>query len=111
MKSFEKILLQTHQPKISAQTSDYFNQLAKVHKPWYYRYCHYTPSNNSYIDRCLLTGYDRELFKLHLKAHKIWKKHNCFYWLYDKSLDKRISNLWIEILNNPSFTGTSKIII
>ena len=90
----------------SYNTLEYYNLIQQIKKPWYYDYIEYIPSNNNYIDRHLLKNYDLELFKYHIKALRIWKTHNKFYLLLDNNLSNSISNLWIEILNDPSITRT-----
>lgn len=86
----------------SYNSFEYYKKLQQISKPWYYKFYIYTPTNECFIDRRSLKSYDLEIFKLNLKAHKIWKAHKKFYWLYDNNLKNSFNNLWIELLNDPS---------
>jgi len=88
----------------SFNTIQYYNELQLVEKPWYYKYYDYKLSEISYINRSDLNWYDRELYKLHLQTIRLWKKQQSFYWLIDSELNESFSNLWIEILNDPSIS-------
>ena len=80
----------------SYNTLDYYKKLLHAEKPWYYEFYEYKWSNNPSINRSELKGYDRQLFKLHLRAMRVWKEYKTFYWLVDDNLNKQFEYFWLE---------------
>ena len=90
----------------SYNTIDYYNKLQQVSKPWYYVFYDYTLCNECYINRINLKNYDRKLYKLHLKATRLWIKYEKFYWLVDDELSNKFSKLWSNHCNDQVYKET-----
>jgi len=93
----------------SINTTDYKTLLDNTkNKPWYYSFYCYKFINQEIkipcdlnfnsILRHYLSNDDKKLYQLHLKAVKLWKKENDFYWRVDKVLTETFDKLWTEMI-------------